>query len=238
MDSLGEIVENMRQNRELGFFKKYILHPLGLFLEVPELYPQLIRLDKEICSLCKKNYGVTQVFLTFNTQSQKQSILTDFHDKNNTSPDLARDLGFLFRDEVRLDVSEVEEPNAVRWQDLNTSYTEKTLRVIGTSILCIIIIAVTSTIVVYIHSIEPKLTPILISIFNSLSDQISDLLTKLELHPFEGQMQTSLLLVSILYTYLWTSLAFFYNILFFVILIFSFFLTHVLLRKQLHFSGW
>lgn len=88
------------------------------------IYKTIRRLERKIDILSKEEYEASGVFIIFETEHSQRTILR----KLTVAPlDILRQnkkalpSEYLFRNKYVLDVSEAQEPNAYRWQDLNKS---------------------------------------------------------------------------------------------------------------------
>jgi len=90
---------------------------------IPELFARLVVLTAKVQGLAQQDYPSTNIFLTFETEADQRRVLSAL---SVGSMEIARnkktavaDPKYLFRGERLLSVSEPDEPNTVRWQDLN-----------------------------------------------------------------------------------------------------------------------
>lgn len=125
--------KDARKNK--GVLKKL----MGLvFPSIPDLLSRLVALNTSIKGLAQLGYPCTNVFVTFEKESDQRLVLGslsigNWHiRRNNTS--VLSDPKYLFEGKL-LSVQESVEPNSVRWQDLNATVVERTDQMILTSII-------------------------------------------------------------------------------------------------------
>ena len=122
-----------RKNR--GVLKRM----LAVFVpQLPDLLSRLVALNTSIKGLAQLGYPCTNVFVTFEKESDQREVLDrlavgQFHIRRNNARILG-DEKYLFQGKV-LEVLESVEPNSVRWQDLNATVAERTDQMLLTSIL-------------------------------------------------------------------------------------------------------
>ena len=89
------------------------------------LYEKIIALDNQIEELSQKEYDVSDIFVTFNTEEDQRNVLEKLsvgvlsiitQNKDALPSD------YLFRGEHVLDVFEPAEPSSIRWQDLDETF--------------------------------------------------------------------------------------------------------------------
>jgi hypothetical protein len=96
---------------------------------IPELFARVVALNAKVQGLCQLEYPVTNVFLSFETEKDQRYVLSKLcvgslkSARNNK--EALEDPKYLFRGETVLAISEPDEPNTIRWQDLNAKFFEK-----------------------------------------------------------------------------------------------------------------
>jgi hypothetical protein len=111
-----------KQERERRFVGNLLA---GVSPGIPELFSRLVVLTAKVQGLAQQDYPASNVFITFETEAAQRRVLSAL---SVGSMDVARnkktavaDPKYLFRGEKLLSVKEPDEPNTVRWQDLNGS---------------------------------------------------------------------------------------------------------------------
>ncbi len=163
---------------------------------IPELFGRVVVLNALVQGLAQQEYPATKVFCTFETEDDQRKVLAALSygdwqvSRQNTAA--ARDPRHLFRGEHLLSVREAEEPNTIRWQDLNeklrTMLKQQALTIFAT-ICAILAIAF---IIRFTNDSSVVFAAIAISVFNSVFPVFAKLLTGLEAHSSEGGKQRSL----------------------------------------------
>ena len=111
-------MENVKQIPPLPWWKT-IISP-----SAEAVYEKIIALDESIEKLQKKNFDVTHIFVTFETEEDQRKVLTKLslgvlpmlRQRKESLPSEC-----LFRGEKVLKVSEPAEPSSIRWQNLDES---------------------------------------------------------------------------------------------------------------------
>lgn len=96
--------------------------------------------------LAQLDYHVTNIFVTFETEEDQRRVLGELSVgfwQSQTNDRKAVPKEYLFEGEHVLYVSEPEEPNALRWEDLNVSYLQSfKLMVFSHTLTLILIVSV------------------------------------------------------------------------------------------------
>ncbi|KAL3924948.1 MAG: hypothetical protein SGARI_005934 [Bacillariaceae sp.] len=128
------------EERSRGFWGKV----LAMFVSgVPEHFARIVALNAKVEGLAQLEFPVTKVFVTFETEAAQRHVLASLSvgSVKAAANDVraVKDPKHLFRGEQVLDVQEAEEPNTIRWQDLNAGAWQRmkekiytTLATIGT----------------------------------------------------------------------------------------------------------
>jgi hypothetical protein len=139
---------------------------------IPELFARIVTLNSKVQGLAQLSYPCTNVFVTFETEKDQRMVLSQLsvsyfaagrNDKSAlASPD------YLFRGETVLAISEPEEPNTIRWQDLNTTFKDR-MRQQGLTLFATLTAIVVVGLVVYIvNETDAVLAAFVISGANSI----------------------------------------------------------------------
>jgi hypothetical protein len=210
MDDKDALAEAVRQitieqaQQPRGCFMKLLdlcvfplLYALDMFLPANMLLEKNDILTKEILELQKEKYNATEVFITFETEEGQRAALSALTvGKINSVLNRTSVLppGCLFHGQI-LKVMEPEEPNAIRWLDLNATYIKKiSMRTISFLVTCAILSFAGFLIAAARNNVGPPLSGPLTSIFNSMTPFIVKILMIFEPHSTEGSYQASLYL--------------------------------------------
>lgn len=163
---------------------------------IPEHFARLVALNAKVEGLAQLDYPVTNVFVTFETEKDQRHVLEKLtvgsvkssrNDKSALS-----DPKYLFRGQYVLAVSEPEEPNTIRWQDLNAGWWQKTKERSFTFFCTAVAIVVVAVLVNLADAASTVGAAFTIAVFSSIFPIFAKVLTTFESHPSEGQKQTSL----------------------------------------------
>ena len=164
---------------------------------MPELVGRLTVLNARIQGLTQLEYRATRVFCTFETEGAQRQVLSKMTVgslaamRNNTHK-ISSNL--LFRGEHVLHVREPEEPNCIRWTDLDENWITR-LRQLSVSALMSLACIVAVAVVVYLLRLKSALYAALaISVSNAIFPTIAKAITTFESHSSMTGMQISLLI--------------------------------------------
>jgi len=209
MDTLTLAGIAAKEERERKFFGhlKAILVP-----GVSELFARVVVLNAMVQGLAQQDYPATKVFLAFETEAAQRHILSSLNygslDVRKNRVEKADDPAHLFRGKLLLAASEPDEPNTVRWQDLNEK-TKDRLRQQATTIFVTVCAVFAIAIVVYItNRRSPFFAAIVISLFNSIFPMFAKMMTNTESHASEGGKQRSLYFKIALFRWINTAVVF------------------------------
>jgi Calcium-activated chloride channel len=182
-----------RERRLLG----YII--ASLLPGIPEFFSRLTVMNAKVQGLAQQHYPATKVFVTFETEKSQREVLQAYNlgsidIKRNNSSKLSNPEKQLFRGTLVLNVSEPDEPNTVRWKDLNEKFKERVKQQIFTGLATLVAIF-TIAFIVYIvndRNLSASATAYTIAIFNVVFPLFAKLLTSVEAHASEGDIQRSL----------------------------------------------
>lgn len=183
-----------KQERERRFFGHLLAR---LSPGIPELFSRLTVLTAKVQGLAQQDYPATHVFVTFETEQDQRAVLSAY---NLGSLDIARnntallDGKHLFRKNKVLAVSEPDEPNTVRWQDLNIKSKEKLKQQLLTTLATVVAIVLIAFLVFFLNNTKVAYTAFAIAIANTLFPMFAKMLTECEAHSSEGHKQRSLYL--------------------------------------------
>jgi hypothetical protein len=110
--------------------RKFFGHLMALVVQgIPELFARLTVLTAKVQGLAQQDYPATNVFVTFETEQAQRQVLSAYNlgsldiQRNHISK--IREPKHLFRGQYVLNAKEPDEPNTVRWQDLNVTTKAK-----------------------------------------------------------------------------------------------------------------
>ena len=163
---------------------------------IPELLQRIRKLNTKILYLTKRSYDVSTVFVTFEKERHKRVVLEMMGlDLKYTRKNDGRKLPnskFLFRSNKVLLVREAEEPAAVKWKDLNTSYVSRRYITLATSLMTCLSLYLAVQVVDSWKNLGLLGSSMLITIFNAVFPMIAKPLTNMEGHHSESARQRSL----------------------------------------------
>lgn len=163
---------------------------------IPEHFARLVALNAKVEGLAQLDYPVTNVFVTFETENDQRHVLEkltvgSIKSGRNDARALS-DPKYLFRGKYVLAVSEPDEPNTIRWQDLNAGWWQKTKETAFTTGCTLVAIVVVAVLVNLADTASTAGAAFTIAVFNSVFPMFAKMLTTFESHPSEGLKQTSL----------------------------------------------
>lgn len=164
--------------------------------KIPSLVASLLEIEKEIKSVfadTKVDPPTTRVYATFETEAAQRTILSNMSvtrkqaredDTTAVSPH------YLFRGKHVLYVGEPDEPDTIRWQDLNASHTLMNILKACTSLATLAAMALSYFIIQEIyHGGLPWLAGIVTTVFTYLFPTLAVFLMNLEKHESETSRQ-------------------------------------------------
>lgn len=162
---------------------------------IPELFARIAALEGKIKGWAQLDYPCSNVFVTFETEEEQRRVLSalslgSYHVNRQNKSKI--DEKYLFRGQLILKLKEPDEPNTIRWADLNVKFLDKVKPLATTTIFSLIAIFLIALVINVVHNQAPLWSAIAIAIFNSIFPEIAKLLTELERHSSEGLKQTSL----------------------------------------------
>jgi hypothetical protein len=163
---------------------------------IPELFARVVTLNAKVQGLAQLDYPVTNVFVIFETEADQRKVLSKLSvgslKSSRNDVTAVEDPKYLFRGEKVLSVVEPDEPNTIRWQDLNSGIWEKCKQQTFTLLCTLAAIVLVAVIVRIADNASTIGAAFSISIFNSIFPMFAKALTSLESHASEGSKQTSL----------------------------------------------
>ena len=188
--TLSELTAKIERGRHfLGRFKS------RLSPGIPELAGRLMIINARIQGLAQQEYRATRVFCTFETESVQRRVLSRMtvgslsamrNRTHNVNPNL------LFRGEHVLHVREAEEPNTIRWQDLDEKWTTRLKQIAITTSISLACTVAVMVIVALCRQWGIAAAACAIAISNALFPMIAKTITSFESHASETTMQSSL----------------------------------------------
>lgn len=112
-----------KEERRRRFFGRLMA---SLSAGVPELFARLVVLTSKVQGLSQQSYPASHVFITFETEAGQRRVLEALSlgslavSRNTKSA--VKNEKHLFRGEHVLKITEPDEPNTIRWQDLSKSH--------------------------------------------------------------------------------------------------------------------
>jgi hypothetical protein len=178
-----------RERRFFGHLKAFLVPG------VAELFARIAVLTAKVQGLAQQTYPATNVFLTFETEADQRKVLQAYNlgsldvSRNNISKVKPE---HLFRGEHVLKVAEPDEPNTVRWQDLNEKWKECLKQQLLTGVATVCAIVVIAFLVRVLNGVQVEWAAIAIAVFNGIFPMFAKVLTSFEAHASEGGKQRSL----------------------------------------------
>jgi hypothetical protein len=163
---------------------------------IPEIFSRMAVLTAKVQGLAQLSYPVTNVFITFETEASQRRVLQALS-VGQSAIDLNRassvgDAKYLFRGTLVLSVHEPEEPDSIRWEDLNVTFLDRLKQQFYTGVATVAAVVVVVLVVNVVNEKNAVWTAITISIANALFPAFAKVLTYNESHPSHGNLQTSL----------------------------------------------
>ena len=183
-----------KEERERSFMARIIAKVApGL----PELVARMVVLTSMVQGYAQQDYPVTNVFVTFETEADQRQVLTELSlgtlDVSRNNLDALKSKEYAFRGETVLAVSEAEEPNTIRWQDLNETFAARLKQQLLTLTATFVAIVTIAFIIYLINGSESAAaSAFAISISNAIFPMFAKILNSMESHSSEGGKQRSL----------------------------------------------
>jgi hypothetical protein len=192
MDQLTLAGIAAKQERE----RKVIGHFMARFIPgLPEHFGRLAVLTAKVQGLAQQGFPATCIFLTFERESDQRRVLTGLTTgavpaMRNHSPNIKPH--HLFRGNRVLHVREPDEPNTVRWQDLNENWKDRMRQQVFTTIATVVSIILIAVIVFILHNASNTLSAYAVAVFNTIFPMFAKYLTSMEAHSSDSGKQRSL----------------------------------------------
>ena len=157
-------------------------------------YDRLKENEEAIRELSEKEYEVTDVFITFETEAAQRQALSSLsvgklaimnQDQNALSENLK------FRGKILLEVSEPAEPSSVRWQDISTDWKVRAKGLILSTLLYILLVYIAMRFVKWRIDAGDKNVALYIATMNVMFPKIFCRLVDKEVHSDEGDKAIS-----------------------------------------------
>jgi Calcium-activated chloride channel len=201
----GIAAKEERERRFWGTLKAYFV------AGIPELFARVTVLTAKVQGLAQQDYPASNVFVTFETEAAQRAVLTALNlgsldiKRNNT---LAVNPKHLFRGKHVLKVTEPDEPNTVRWQDLNEKWKERLKQQMLTTVATLVAIVCIAFLIKVLNKAAVGSTAFTIAAFNSVFPMFAKMLTDFEAHSSEGGKQRSLYFKIALFRWVNTAVVF------------------------------
>ncbi len=186
MEELSKTYEEIL--KEGNIFKRKIAKMFG----IPSKVNKLVKLNEQIKVLVQMDHPVTSVFIMFETEMAQRHVLEKLTvskaniKKNNVNA--LSNPGYLFRDNLVLDVVEAEEPSTIRWKELHV--TSKDIMVTVTMTIFVFgIIAAVAVVVNLLNEDNENLALLTVSVSNAIFPTIAKMLSNIEKHSREEHRQ-------------------------------------------------
>ena len=155
--------------------RKFLGHVMAMFVSgIPELFARLTVLTAKVQGLAQQDYPATNVFVTFETEQAQRQVLAAYNlgsiDVRRNNIHKISNPKHLFRGQHILHVKEPDEPNTIRWQDLNVTAKAKLKQQLMTIIATLAAIALIAYLVYILNNNDQSLryTAFAIAICNSI----------------------------------------------------------------------
>jgi len=139
---------------------------------IPELFARIVVITAKLQGLVQQEYPATNVFVTFETEADQRRVLAGLNyaamDILSNRKGAAAKREHLFRGQRLLSAAETEEPNTIRWQDLNTGFVDCLKQQALTLLTTIAAIALIAFIISIVNEKNITWTAFAIAIFNTL----------------------------------------------------------------------
>ena len=173
-----------------------LLRALGFSLTEDVIWKRVKDTNTKIKELEQKEYDVSAVFVTFETEQGQRTALEAMNFSQVevlTNTAITADPSALFRGNTVLNCSEAADPDAIRWNDLKCTTFEICIRQLLTFGVTCALVGL-SGYVLFLTRIKVSTTifSIILSATNSLVPMIVRILVSYEKHRREGAMQASL----------------------------------------------
>lgn len=196
----------------IGFLFTYTIRPIlkliNRHVPIEQLQDKIKVYEDNIKCFQEKEYGVSDVFITFETENGQRNALKILQTgkiqlKMNKLAS-GRNINDLFRDETVLKIGEPEDPSAMRYQDLTTTKMSKRIRYLLTLVITVGLVILGAYFVRRVREANSLFAGFLTSVLTFIIPQIVKLLLLVEKHSTEGERQRSLYLKITIFRWLLT----------------------------------
>ena len=160
------------------------------------MFSQIVVLTAKLQGLAQQEYPASNVFVTFEKEADQRKVLSALHYASvevwSQRKGAARSQQHLFRGKHLLSIEEPDEPNTIRWSDLNERMIDRIKQQVLTLLTTLLSIALIAFVIKITHQTNVTLTSFVIAIFNVVFPMFAKALNNLEAHSSEGGKQRSL----------------------------------------------
>lgn len=193
---LLEMEKDREERNDLFSFFKTLCKPFGLFLDGADILSKLQYHQLQVKTLLKKEYYVSKVFITMETETGQRTAL-DALDvaRLQNCRNVIDDANPKFQEKI-LYVQEAREATAVRWEDLSVPTINKFLQKMLTWIMTIAIMVALAFIVRSVENTGHSIAAALVISFGNIifPHVLLFLTTNVERHASAGARQLSMYL--------------------------------------------
>mmetsp|Transcript_24108 Transcript_24108/g.35726 ORF Transcript_24108/g.35726 Transcript_24108/m.35726 type:complete len:1034 (-) Transcript_24108:246-3347(-) len=163
---------------------------------MPELFGRVAELEAKIRGWAQLDYDCSNVFVTFETEKEQREVLSalsvgSYHVKRQNI-EKCRESKHLFRDKLMLQVKEPQEPNTIRWADLNLKKMDILKPMATTTICSAILIFLIALLIRTINDWKQTYAALAIAAANVTFPQVAKILTSFERHSSMTGIEISL----------------------------------------------
>uniref|UniRef100_A0A7S4APN5 CSC1/OSCA1-like cytosolic domain-containing protein n=1 Tax=Pseudo-nitzschia australis TaxID=44445 RepID=A0A7S4APN5_9STRA len=215
MDFLDLARVSAETERDRSIISRY----LALLLPgIPEYFSRIITLKAKVEGLAQLEFPVTNVFVTFETEEHQRHVLKNLSlgswktgpiDGSGDASALSNPK-HLFRKNLVLNVIEPEEPNTIRWQDLNAGSFQHLKELTATTLLTLVMIVGDAIVIYRINNINVLWCAYAITASGMIFPIFAKLMTNfMESHQSESSKQASLYFKIVLFRWVTTAIVIF-----------------------------
>lgn len=155
---------------------------------IPSKVRKLEKANNEIVELCKYEYPVSAVFVTFDTERAQRLVLREMnvplYDALRQNKQAVKDHNYLFRGEKVLYVEEPPEPSTINWRDLQMTWWEYSIKYVTTT-LALGLLAASFFAIRALHNINTTFSAFGIALTNMIFPSFARILSRFEKHSSE-----------------------------------------------------
>lgn len=186
--------ENLEAEAEKSKESEGFMNMLGLAKSTNQLYAEYKTVCENISKEVHREFrGTSSVFVTFETEAGQREVLNWLTvgsvnaRKNNL--EAVDDPRHLFRGKHVLHVVEPEEPSNIRWQEMDASTKTIMIKLLITSFICLVLIAIAFSVITWLYTFAVWLAPIATTFFTSTFPMLAKSLMNMERHRSESARQ-------------------------------------------------